>query len=289
MLEFLIMINVIDVAHKIVSGEKKISYALGRFKVVRYLYSKYSMLTQLLFRLKDYPQNKNSFFQDVEVVEVLKELEENAMFIGIKIPKDVIEEIKEFALNTELTQEDGLANFFYSDVKNGYLEDGRPIPQALATKPLECNAINKIINDPILIEIIKSYLNYYPKKIEAVLKWSFVLNLPNEIRQRMHQTLSYHFDVYGFNFVYVNFYLVKTDINSGAHMMIKKSHNKKTLQMLFGSANHPEDILLDYYGKENILVIEGEEGYGFIQDPSCYHKATVPINGERLMLQIKFA
>lgn len=283
------MINIIHAAHQIVSGEKKISYALGRFKVVRYLYSKYRMFIQLLFPLKDYRLNKNSIFQEVEVVEVLKELEDNAVFIGIKIPKDVIEEIKEFALNTELTQEDGLANFFYNDVKNGYLEHGRPIPQAIAIKPLECNGIQKIINDPILIEIIKSYLNYYPTKIEAILKWSFVLNLPNKIRQRMHQTVSYHFDVYGFNFVYANFYLVKTDINSGAHVMIKKSHNKKSRQMLFDSAVQPEDILVDYYGKENILVIEGEEGYGFIQDASCYHKASVPINGERLMLQIKFS
>jgi hypothetical protein len=42
------------------------------------------------------------------------------------------------------------------------------------------------------------------------------------------------------------------------------------------------------FGVENEIMIEGEAGTGFVQDTSCYHRATPPIQRDRLMLAVRF-
>lgn len=272
---------------RIIVKERKIIYVLGRFKVFRNIYSTYRYLKQIL-SLQRGESDQKTYFEKVSVELVIKSIKKYGVFIGISLPKDIREEIKYYAYNTYFSREDGLAYFYYSDVKNGYLQDGRPVPQAVAVEPLKCNAIKKIVYDSIIIEIVSKYLKYYPTRYDVFLRWSFLIDLPNETRMQLYQTVKYHYDIWGFNSIFVNFYLLKTDVNSGAHAMIKFSHNHKKIMMLLNSAIQPAQTLYNYYGKYNEIIIEGGEGYGFIQDPHCYHKALPPVNGERLMLQIRY-
>ena len=48
-----------------------------------------------------------------------------------------------------------------------------------------------------------------------------------------------------------------------------------------------KDIYNDY-GKEKVVSIYGKAGLGFVGDTYCLHKATVPINKDRLLLQLEF-
>jgi hypothetical protein len=282
------MLNPFIVVKKLVYRQQSLSYVFGRFKIVRRMYSLYRMLLQVLFPLKREVCTAPTLFESIPVNLVIEEVKINGVFLGIKIPRELVEEIQHYAKNSQLTRQDGLATFSYHDVKNGYLSDGRPVPQAVVNKPLESDAIRQIINDPIVKKIVKSYLMYDPKKIMILLRWSFVLEIPDSMRIKLHQTVNYHYDIPALNSIFVNFYLSDTDINSGAHVMIKSSHNEKSLRMLFDYNSQSERVLHNYYGKENELVIEGEEGYGFIQDPYCYHKALAPVSRERLMLQIRY-
>jgi hypothetical protein len=70
--------------------------------------------------------------------------------------------------------------------------------------------------------------------------------------------------------------------------MMKRSHKKKPLRMLLGSAAASEDAVRKQYGIENEITIEGPAGTGFVQDTSCYHRATPPTAGDRLMLAVRF-
>jgi hypothetical protein len=136
---------------------------------------------------------------------------------------------------------------------------------------------------------VTGYLGHEPRKILIILHWSFASDFTDqERRQLRHHVIDYHYDVGGFNFVYASFYITDTDRNSGAHVMMKRSHNKKPLQMLLGSAVASQDAVRQRYGIENEITIEGPAGTGFVQDTSCYHRATPPIHRDRLMLAVRF-
>ena len=105
----------------------------------------------------------------------------------------------------------------------------------------------------------------------------------------VRHVIDYHYDVGGFNFVYAGFYITDTDRHSGAHVMMKRSHNRKPLRMLLGSAVASEDAVREQFGWDNELTIEGPAGTAFVQDPSCYHRASSPTRGDRLMLAVRFS
>lgn len=284
------VLNFITTIPRIISQKKSIAYILGRFKTIRRCYTAFSKLQQSFLGLpKNINYESTTFFQDIPIDLALKSLRKDAVFLEFNLTREIIKEIQTFSKKTLLAQENRKSHFYYSDVKNGYLPDGRVIVQGIAIHPLECNAIQKIINDPVLRVIVEKYLGYSPKKIRALLKWSFVLDLPDKTRMKLSQGNIYHYDVGEFNSVYVNFYLSNTNRYSGAHAMIKGSHNRKTLSMLFGYATQTKNALINYYGQENEILIEGKEGFGFIQDPYCYHRAIPPIKGERLFLQLQFS
>jgi hypothetical protein len=283
-------LNVAIAIHQFMLGKKSIADILGRFKLIRRIYTTYIRIQQSIFGLKEnINYEKTTFFQDIPVALALKSLEKDAVFLGLKLPHEIVAEIQEFSKNTLLAQENGLAHFYYHEVQNGYLPDGRVTVQGIAINPLACKAIRQLIDDPVLRIIVEKYLGYSPKKIRPLLRRSFLLELPEKTRMKLGQGNIYHYDTGEFNSVYANFYLSNTDRYSGAHTMIKGSHNRKALRMLFNYATQPKDYLIKYYGKESEIIIEGEEGLGFIQDPYCYHRAIPPIQSERLLLQIQFS
>jgi hypothetical protein len=123
----------------------------------------------------------------------------------------------------------------------------------------------------------------------TILDWSFASDFTDEERRRLrHHVIDYHYDVGGFNFVYASFYITDTDRNSGAHVMMKRSHDKKPLRMLLGSAVASQAAVRQQYGIENEIMIEGPAGTGFVQDTSCFHRATPPTQRDRLMLAVRF-
>ena len=89
--------------------------------------------------------------------------------------------------------------------------------------------------------------------------------------------------------MYASFYILDTDRYSGAHVMMKRSHNRKPLRMLLGSTVATEAAVRQQFGQENEVMIEGPAGTGFVQDTSCYHRATPPTQRDRLMLAIRFS
>jgi len=102
------------------------------------------------------------------------------------------------------------------------------------------------------------------------------------------QTIDYHYDVDGFNFLYANFYLLDTSVRNGAHLLIEGSSRRKQLRHLLGKARLSDAEAHDAYGLTAERTFEGPAGFGFLEDASCYHKALRPLDGERLMLQLRY-
>jgi hypothetical protein len=203
-----------------------------------------------------------------------------------------VAEIRAFALSEPLhaIYDRYGPTFRYADVSNGKATDGRPIPVAGVPEPMRCPAVRQIVDDPVVQAIVRKYLGYAPKRLLTLLSWTFASDISDDDRRRLkHHVIDYHYDVEGYNFVYVNFYITDTNRHSGAHVMMKRSHNRKPWRMLLGSVTASEEAVHRQYGAENELTIEGLAGTGFVQDTSCYHRASSPTRGNRLMLAIRFS
>ena len=163
--------------------------------------------------------------------------------------------------------------------------------RGLVQDPEQCSAIAQIAEDPTLMKIARKYLQYWPTRVTRHLTWTFVSNLPLSHQKERFLPLSYHYDVAGFNFMSAYFYITDMDAQSGAHVMIERSHAKKPFHTLFApwSGRQPDQVLLDFYGPERELLIEGKAGLGFVQDPACFHKLLSPIKNNRLVMQIRYA
>jgi hypothetical protein len=282
--------NLRTIAAQIARGD--VSYTLGRFKTVRFAYSGARQLAAS-FR-NTTARNADGYatlFPGADISRVVQAIREEAVFIGLRLPPATVAEIEEFARSEPLHaiyDPDG-PTFKYSEVVRGRSADGRLMPVGGISDPTRCSAVREVVNDPVLRQAVRQYLGHEPRRIVTILHWSFASDITDEERRRLkHVVTDYHYDVGGFNFVYASFYITDTDRNSGAHVMMKRSHNRKPLRMLLGSATASEADVRRQFGIENEIVIEGPAGLGFVQDTSCYHRATPPTQRDRLMLAIRF-
>jgi hypothetical protein len=148
--------------------------------------------------------------------------------------------------------------------------------------------IRAIAADAYLYEAASLFLGYRPRQVSSWLFWSLANRLSPEQRRQASQTIDYHYDVDGFNFMYANFYLLDTTARNGAHALIAASSRHKRLSHLLGGARLGDAEALRTYGQESERTLEGPAGFGFLEDASCYHKALPPEDGDRLMLQFRY-
>ena len=263
------------------------SYIFGRFLTIRRAYSLYKKLL---------PASSNKFegirstsiFDKLNVNHAVKDLQQTAVALDFNLPNDIVEDIKQFAANSQLKACNLPYTFFYKDINKGELPDGNVVAIGYIVEPKKSQSIQKVLLDPLLYQTVENYLGYKPSNYEIRLYYSFVSNLTDQERRARNQTIDYHFDVHAFNFCYAHFYITDTDRASGAHLLVKSSHKEKPIKYLLSSACKSDKEISKYYAQSNCLLIEGQGGTGFLEDTSCYHKALAPVSQDRLLLQIRF-
>lgn len=148
--------------------------------------------------------------------------------------------------------------------------------------------VKAIAADPAIFSVVSKYLGYAPDQASVFFFWSFANALSREERIVRNQTVDFHYDVDGYNFVYVSFYLVDVDRDGGAHALIERTHKSKRLRHLLGSSRLSDGEAEAEFGAASIITVEAPSGSGFFEDTSCYHKALAPTHRDRLMLQIRY-
>jgi hypothetical protein len=271
-----------SIAVKLRAGE--IHYALGRFYQVR---RTYSLISGLRWPLNAPDTKPVSIFDHGLIDAAVRSLHADSVALGFDLPAPVTEKILEYAERSPCRRSGDRRLFTFNEVTEGRLADRKPVVLGMVDNPRGCWEIDLLCADPILLAVASQYLGYRPRHIEPRLYWSFVCSVMRKERLAQWQTVDYHFDVDGYSFVYANFYITAVDRNSGAHAYIRASHKRKPWWMLLHSANQTDEAVLDHFGTENEVVVEGGPGYGFLEDASCYHKAIAPKTGDRLMLQLR--
>lgn len=148
--------------------------------------------------------------------------------------------------------------------------------------------IRALAGDPALHETARRFLGYQPRQVSSWLFWSLANDLSEDQRRGAYQTIDFHYDVDGYNFMYANFYLLETGPHNGAHVLIEGTSRRKRLRDLMGSACLSDAEARQAYGQDRERLMAGPAGFGFVEDASCYHKALPPQDSDRLMLQFRY-
>ena len=85
------------------------------------------------------------------------------------------------------------------------------------------------------------------------------------------------------------FCLTDTDLQSGARVMIPATRRRKPFAWLPGRTRRTGAEVMRHDKASDALTIPGPAGFGFLQDSSCLHKATVPVTRPRLVLQVRYS
>ncbi len=97
----------------------------------------------------------------------------------------------------------------------------------------------------------------------------------------------FHFDLYAWRSLSGFFYLTDVDENAGPHVCVLGSHRRKALRHQFSASRWREDAEIEgVYGRASLRTILGPAGTGFLEDPTCFHKAVPPARTPRLVLQL---
>ncbi|HEY2516495.1 MAG TPA: hypothetical protein VGI39_36745 [Polyangiaceae bacterium] len=264
-------------------------YSLGRFAAIRRLYGGSLGMAQSVGAVPGLTPYSRSFFPGLDRARAAAALKRDSVYVGLTLPRDAVERLLELADRNECVHWRTFRRFHASDVDaRGRFSDGTPAILADVADAELDPTVHALATDPAILEVLELHLGYRPLQAQVRLLRSFLSDATDEERRFVQQTIDYHFDVHSYSFGYLSFYLTDVDADSGPHIMIRGSHDKKPLRWLFDSAIKPDDAIERYYGKDHVLMIAGHAGTGFLQDASCYHKALPPRARARTMIQIRY-
>ncbi|NEP46483.1 MAG: hypothetical protein F6K35_47730, partial [Okeania sp. SIO2H7] len=184
--------------------------------------------------------SKSSLFDGFSVENGVKEIRRTGVAFGLQLAPEMTQTIYEYAVNNFCFEPGYIDHFKINQIEKGWLKNERRVFRGLLWDLGNCQAIEKITKDPVLLKIVSSYLGYYPTLITQHLTWSIASNLPAEEVQKNYPATNFHYDIAGYNFMTCYFYITDVDVSSGPHVMIANSHLKKPLSMLLTSGRHSD-------------------------------------------------
>ena len=255
---------------------------LGRFLIFRSFAQSLKKPHQQTYDLD------SSVFEPVDTEVIYQKLIHDASWGGLKLPQSIVESILKFATGTECYGNSNPDLGFKISQKDQAEQESQCVfnfAQYFNVAKM-CPVIEKLATDPMLLKIAGKYLGREVICTGTRLWWIF----PEAVYDPMTIAGNFHYDMNDYHSLMFFFYLTDVDINGGPHIYVRGSHKNKNFTSLFSPFRCRSDkYVADYYGKENIVTICGESGYGFVEDTFCYHKATIPKEKNRLMLQIQYA
>jgi hypothetical protein len=233
-----------------------------------------------------------SIFSDVNPGKLASELEVNGVGLGLRLPRSIVDEIRDFAARNPCYAD--------RDASRGFMLERREQAERNLRKPIllaqyfntenQCAAINQLSRDPILQETAARYLRSVPKLVGVNLWWTFAVDALPEDRDR-HAHL-FHRDVDDFKFFKFFFYLTDVPPGEGAHVCVESSHRDPPV---FRASDrwllrrYTDSEIEQKYSAEKILELCGPAGTGFAEDTLCIHKGRTPRSLNRLTLHVQYA
>lgn len=227
-------------------------------------------------------------FSHFTIDSVDETLKAEGLYSGIYLSPEIRQEIVDFAERTPCyANRKPKLGFYYSQKEAAQLVCSKPILTGYYFNSAQCPAIARLADHPQLRAIAAHYFQAEPQHIGNQLWWSFAAEAQTYERLRAAQV--FHYDMDDCRCLKFFFYLTDVDAVSGPHVCVRGSHKRKTWLHKLIRRGYSDQKIIKSYGEENLSVLCGEAGYGFVEDPLCFHKGIPPYRRDRLILQIEFA
>lgn len=230
-----------------------------------------------------------SILAPVDIDAAVKQLHSDGFFTGLRLPEDVVREIREYAFADYCYGDaDVEAGFRYADRQRAEARSGKSFSKAVYFFPDAVrNTLERIEDDPLLNAIASAYIHAAPVKTGYRLWWTFAT--PADRYDSSITTSFFHYDKDDYAAIRFFFHLSDVGEGNGPHVVARGSHQRKRINQLVSFGERDDRDIAAQYGEDNLVTIKGPAGTGFGEDPYCFHKATRPTAGDRLMLEVKFA
>ncbi|NJK55677.1 MAG: hypothetical protein HC939_06615 [Pleurocapsa sp. SU_5_0] len=239
-----------------------------------------------------YGTKVSSIFKDTDSEKAVKLIKQDGYYLGLQLSQPILKEVLEYAYTANISI-DGKRGFEfkYSNKNQAAKQYNCQIITAnyLAINS-ECLAMQKLSNDPKLREIATKYLGKEPVLVRSQMGWTFI-GSKQAYAQKGETgipTLRFHYDLDDYRALKFFFYLTDVDSLSGSHRCVAGSHKKRKL-LHYLVRSQSDQKIADYYGLESVVNICGRAGFGFAEDPFCFHRGSPPTTAPRLMIQLEFA
>ena len=232
-----------------------------------------------------------TMFSGVNREAAVDALRSDGLFSGLLLPPSIHEEIARFAGRTPCFGNfDRRLEFMPGERADAERRFGRPLLSGhYFERILDCEAALAIQRDPLLLDIAAHYLGGQAKLITTRVWWSFPTGSATDADKNLASLGKYHFDLDDWRMLKFFFYLVPVDADTGPHVYVRGSHNRRILKhqmtLLVG---HPAEEVLGVYGDQSPITLTGQAGLGFVEDPFGFHMGTVPARTPRLMMEVGF-
>ena len=211
---------------------------------------------------------------------ISKEIEKEGYFIfKNKLDDLIIEELK--SLSYTLKAKVGNNQILF-DPKNKISNIYKFNPNEVVKNKF----VQKLIMDPVLINIAAEYLGTEPIFDFAAMWWSTDSKV-----QKEDAAQEYHFDLDRPKWLKIFIYLTDVNKDNGPHCYISGTHKvgSKPQKILDkGYVRVADKELEKHYPKNCIKEVTGLAGTIVFGDTSCWHKGKPIVKGDRLILQLEY-
>lgn len=234
----------------------------------------------------------SSLFPELDVELAVRAIEQNGYYLGLKLPQNIVTELLDYAYSADISV-DALPEieFKYGDKERVASERDLDILVGnYIDAKTECEALIKLKSDPQLRAIAARYLKSNPILVRCQMGWTFIGDEQAYSQKGAlgSPTILFHYDLDDYRALKFFFYLTDVDSLSGSHRCVAGSHRKRKLVHYLKRGQSDREII-DFYGEESIIDICGSAGFGFAEDPFCFHRGSPPVTSPRLMIQLEFA
>ena len=260
-------------------------YAASRFWTVR-------RIDRLLRSEKDHaairPDDNDFVIDDTGTSEY--SLREDGLVTGLRLRPDILERLLTLEKSAEIFSLGTVSPTIHGREAVGkYNETAEfPVCRTKVQSPEFDALCDRIARNPAVLDIVRKRIGGI-RDINIRSEWSLAVKADTAWRESQNQTVTFHYDAHGFNFVFVFFYLTDCGRDSGAHELVLGSQGPKPVRMLLSSVRQQDEALWKLYGRDRAHIVEGPPGFGFVEDTSCFHRARPPVDAPRLALQIRYA
>ncbi len=229
-----------------------------------------------------------SVFESLDVRAAAAALRRDGICRGLRLPDDILSALRAWADATPCYgDQDIKLGFHYRDRLKAEEVAGRKFTVGGYFNTGQCEAVRALAEDPKLLEIARNYIGPAAKLMRTQMWWSWATDVSHAARNEWAQL--FHFDLDDYKFLKVFFYLTDVDADAGAHVFVRGSHVRKPLRHRFPMRRLSDAEVVEHYGADNVLTLEGPAGSGFIEDTFGIHKGSPPRSRDRLILQLEYA